>query len=72
MKQTRRQALLEQFVQAGIKFCTAMIIFQLIMRFYFGLSVPLVVNIWVTGAFWCNSIFFGYWIRRGFDWHHHK
>ena len=72
MKQTKTQSLIEQFVQAGLKFITAMIVWQMIVAPLFGYEITLVQNFWLTFIMMCNSIFFGFFIRRGFDWYHHK
>lgn len=72
MKQSKTQALLEQFIQAGLKFITAMVVWQQIVAPLFGYEITLVQNFWLTFIMMCNSIFFGYFIRRGFDAYHHR
>jgi hypothetical protein len=72
MKQTKKQALIEQFVQAGLKFFTAMLCWQFVVGPVMGIHITWGENFEITLIMFANSIFFGYWIRRGFDWHHHK
>jgi len=72
VKQSKKHALLEQVVQAGLKFITAMVVWQLIVAPLFGYEITLVQNFWLTFIMMCNSIFFGYFIRRGFDAYHHR
>ena len=72
MQQSRLASILEQVVQAGLKFVTAMACWQLIVAPLFGYEVTLATNFGITFIFMLNSIFFGYFIRRGFNWWHHR
>jgi len=72
MKQTKIQSLIEMCVNAVLKFVTAMFCWQFIAAPVFDIPVTLQQNFGITFIFMLNSIFFGFWIRRGFDWYHHK
>jgi len=72
MKQSRLHSLIEQFVNAGLKFGTAMFCWQFIAAPLYGIPVTVGQNFGITFIFFLNSLFFGYWIRRGFDYYHHK
>ena len=73
MKQSKIHSLLEQIVQAGLKFITAMVCWQYVVGPVMGINITWGENFLVTLIMFLNSIFFGYWIRRGFNhWHHRE
>ena len=63
MPQTRKKSLLEQLTNTGIKFFTAMAIFELGRDWLHAQHSAV-----VTFIFTINSIVFGYSIRRLFNW----
>ncbi len=72
MRQSKLNSLSEQFVQASVKFGTAMLCWYFIAGPLMGVYFTFSENFRVTLIFMVNSIVVGYFIRRGFDWWHHK
>lgn len=71
MKQTKLQSFLEQvastFIGLGVALGTQLVIFP-----WFGIFIPLSSNLLIVAIFTGVSVLRGYFVRRLFDWWHHR
>lgn len=71
MKQTRFQSAVETAVSTAIGFVVALVATALILP-AFGYPVTYGDNLGITTAFTFVSLVRGWWVRRLFNWLHHR
>jgi hypothetical protein len=71
MKQSRFASFLESVTSTAIGFVVSMLILEIVNRLW-GLALGLDDNVAITSIFTAASVLRSYWVRRFFNWLHHR
>jgi len=66
--QSSKWSAIEQVTATAVKFVWAMILWQMLAKYFLGVEMPLVENLYITGVFTVNSMLLGFLFRRLFNW----
>lgn len=72
MKQSRLQSFIESNANTFIGFAGSMMIWEFVINPLWGMKTSLLDNFAITLIFTVWSIIRGYWVRRYFNWRHHR
>jgi len=69
--QSKLASMLESFANIAIGFILSLVVWHVLAAWY-GIPMPLGMNVEITTVFTIVSLVRSYWMRRAFNWWHHR